>query len=67
MIVSDMDGTFFGEKATILENNLEAIRYFQKNGGVFTFASGRDYKVLAYQFPELTEVASCPAALCNGS
>ena len=25
MIISDMDGTFFGEKAVILENNLKAI------------------------------------------
>lgn len=67
MIVSDMDGTFFGEKATILENNLEAIRYFRENGGVFTFASGRDYRVLSYQYPELVNVVSCPAVLCNGS
>lgn len=67
MIVSDMDGTFFGEKAIILENNLEAIRYFRENGGIFTFASGRDYKVLSYQYPELVNVVSCPAVLCNGS
>lgn len=67
MIVSDMDGTFFGEKAMILENNLKAIQYFRENGGVFTFASGRDYKVLSYQYPELVNVVSCPAVLCNGS
>ncbi len=67
MIVSDMDGTFFGEKAAILENNLEAIRYFRENGGVFTFASGRDYVVLGYQYPQLSKVVSCPAVLCNGS
>lgn len=67
MIVSDMDGTFFGEKAVVLDNNLEAIKYFRKNGGIFTFASGRDYKVLSYQFPELSNVVSCPAVLCNGS
>lgn len=67
MIVSDMDGTFFGEKASVLQNNLDAIDYFRKNGGVFTFASGRDYRVLSYQFPQLAKVVSCPAVLCNGS
>lgn len=67
MIVSDMDGTFFGEKATILENNVNAIRYFRENGGVFTFASGRDYVVLTHFYPELKDIVSCPAVLCNGS
>lgn len=67
MIVSDMDGTFFGEKAAILDNNLKAIEYFRENGGVFTFASGRDYVVLGHQYPELSKIVSCPAVLCNGS
>ncbi len=67
MIVSDMDGTFFGSKATILENNVAAIRYFCENGGIFTFASGRDYKVLTSFYPELADIVSCPAVLCNGS
>jgi len=67
MIVSDMDGTFFGEKALVLQNNLDAIRYFSDNGGVFTFASGRDYVVLTQFYPELAKIVSCPAVLCNGS
>ena len=67
LIVSDMDGTFFGEKTTILQNNLDAIKYFVSEGGQFTFATGRDYKVLEHQFPILANVASCHAVLCNGA
>lgn len=66
MILSDMDGTFFGENASVLENNLEAISYFTKNGGLFTFATGRDFKVLGQQYPNLSELVSCPGVLCNG-
>ena len=40
LICSDFDGTlFWGGK--ISEENAEAIRYFQKNGGRFTITSGR--------------------------
>ena len=67
IIVSDMDGTFFGEKATVLNNNIEAIRFFQKNGGIFTLATGRDYKILEQKYSDLREYLSCPAILCNGS
>ena len=67
MIVSDMDGTFFGEKAAVLQNNLDAIAYFCENGGVFTFASGRDYRVLTHYYADLAKIVSCPAVLCNGS
>lgn len=67
LIVSDMDGTFFGEGASILQNNLEAIDFFRSQGGKFTFATGRDYKILEHQYPELCDVVSCPAVLCNGS
>ena len=67
MIVSDMDGTFFGEKVVVLQNNLDAIQYFCENGGVFTFASGRDYKVLTELYTDFGKIVSCPAILCNGS
>lgn len=66
IIVSDLDGTFFGEKASVLKNNLEAIQYFKENGGKFTFATGRDYKILEHQFPQLLNIPNCPGILCNG-
>lgn len=66
VIISDLDGTFFGEKATILSQNLEAIQYFKNNGGKFTFATGRDYKILEHQFSSLLQIPNCPGILCNG-
>ena len=40
LLCSDWDGTLF-DGTSIPENNVEAIRYFQRNGGTFTLASGR--------------------------
>lgn len=41
LICSDMDNTLtFG--GNVVEENLEAIRYFQSNGGYFTVCSGRN-------------------------
>ena len=50
LICSDCDGTLTDHHQNISEENAEAIRYFQKNGGIFTVATGRaphyitDYK-----------------------
>lgn len=41
ILCSDMDGTMTNSKGVISEKNAEAIRYFQKNGGLFTVATGR--------------------------
>jgi Cof subfamily protein (haloacid dehalogenase superfamily) len=67
LIVSDLDGTFFGPKCTILENNIEAIQYFVKNGGKFTVATGRDLLAMLKIFPNVETILSCPAILCNGA
>lgn len=40
LICSDVDGTFAHGKDVPLRN-VEAIRYFQSEGGIFTFATGR--------------------------
>ena len=40
LICSDVDGTL-AEGKNIPENNLEALRYFQSEGGLFTLATGR--------------------------
>ena len=67
VIVSDMDRTFLGEKSALVSKNLQAIDYFSKNGGVFTLATGRCYRVLKYIFPTAANVVSGPAILCNGA
>lgn len=41
LICSDIDGTLINDNFKIPEINLEAIRYFQKEGGLFTLATGR--------------------------
>lgn len=41
LFVTDLDGTLLREDKSISKKNLDAIRYFQSEGGVFTFATGR--------------------------
>lgn len=66
LIVSDMDGTFLSSEATLIDKNIEAIRYFIENGGTFTLATGRCYRVLDLVFPSAAEIVNAPAILCNG-
>ena len=40
LIVTDWDGTLFSG-GQITQKNLDAIKYFQENGGLFTVCSGR--------------------------
>ena len=40
LICSDFDGTIYVDHA-LSDENCAAVRYFQENGGKFTFASGR--------------------------
>ncbi|MBO7375623.1 MAG: HAD hydrolase family protein, partial [Clostridia bacterium] len=41
MIVTDLDGTFFGPHAARIERNIEAVKRFTAGGGIFTVATGR--------------------------
>ena len=38
---TDLDGTLLRNDGTISRENIEAIEYFKKNGGIFTFVTGR--------------------------
>lgn len=64
LLCSDFDGTIYLNK-TISDKNSAAIKYFQENGGRFTFASGR--------FPPMfADLAACitpraPIAGLNGA
>ncbi len=64
IIISDVDGTYTGSAEGIKRNN-EAIEYFKKNGGLFTFASGRGQ--LGSIVPEYKSLVNAPLILCNGS
>ena len=46
LICSDFDGTIYIDQQ-ISKKNIEAIEYFQSEGGYFTFASGRNYEMFA--------------------
>lgn len=41
LICTDLDGTIFKNDKTISRENMEAIEYFKKEGGYFTFVTGR--------------------------
>ena len=41
LICSDLDGTLIGSDRAISRENMEAIRHFQAEGGIFTFVTGR--------------------------
>lgn len=68
MLASDIDSTFIWHNGYTAPRNLEAVRYFNENGGRFSFASGRnhlDYRVVIPGDP--AEFATMPYVLCNGS
>ena len=62
-----MDGTFFGDKASKVQRNLDAIKYFKENGGKFTFATGRVHYNITYAGDGIAELCNCPAICANGS
>ena len=41
LICTDLDGTLLKKDKTISEENIKAIEYFKKEGGYFTFVTGR--------------------------
>ncbi len=41
LLLSDIDGTLTDDRGQISDENTEAIRFFQREGGLFTVASGR--------------------------
>lgn len=53
LLASDLDGTLFNDKKEISRENLEALRYFTDNGGVFIAATGRARKALEAYAPQL--------------
>ncbi len=64
LICSDIDGTFSGAEDTISVNK-KAVEYFTKEGGRFTFATGRNVAYLLNS--ELYNIINAPACLLNGS
>lgn len=64
LIVSDLDGTLLNDEHKVSEKNAEAIRYFIKNGGRFTVATGRIREEVIPFLDEL--IMNVPAIVSNG-
>ena len=65
LLVSDFDDTLYDSRHQVPQRNLEAIRYFQREGGLFTVATGRDHRTFA---PHVHLVpVDAPVVLSNGA
>jgi hypothetical protein len=64
MLITDMDGTLLKDDKTVNPIDLQAIEHFRELGGIFTVATGRNYKS-ACQYFELLGI-DCPVILYNG-
>ena len=67
LILSDIDGTYLGSNRCPGKGNVEAIRYFQSEGGLFTFATGRMVVNTMFAVPNIEELANFPVVLNNGT
>ena len=65
LIVSDVDGTYLS--ASAIEKNIEAIEKFKEHGGLFTFATGRDFAALLEVIPNAMNIANAPIIVANGA
>jgi len=62
LICTDLDGTF-----AVTEENIQAIKMFQAEGGLFTIATGRNVSYCDEYFSKLEMSPNAPAVMCNGS
>lgn len=66
IIASDLDGTFLSSKGVEVPRNIERIKYFTENGGLFTFATGRAFPYVPTAAPNCREYVNCPMVTANG-
>lgn len=67
MIASDLDGTFLDAKGHVVQRNIDAIRAFCAEGGLFTFATGRHHDHLPEAVPGVERLVNMPVIVANGS
>lgn len=67
LILSDLDGTFFGSGAKLVRRNLDAVKRFREMGGLFTFSTGRTHSNLFTAVPHPEEIVNAPMSLGNGA
>lgn len=67
LIVSDMDGTFLGTGAVLVDRNIKAVEYLKSQGGMFTFATGRVHFNIYRAIPDADKLCNAPAITANGA
>ena len=67
LIVTDLDGTFFGKGARLVEANLEAITALKAGGGHITAGTGRIPTNIRKDIPLCGELFNAPAVTANGA
>lgn len=67
MIASDLDGTFLDANGKVVARNMDAIRDFCAQGGLFTFATGRHHDHLPEAVPGVERLVNMPVIVANGS
>ena len=67
LLITDLDGTFFGAGGKLVPRNLEARARFRAGGGRFTIATGRLHLNIRGSIPHPEELLSAPAVMCNGA
>ena len=66
IIASDLDGTFLSSECGEVKRNIEKIKYFTENGGLFTFATGRIALHVQNALPNAASYVNAPMVSCNG-
>ena len=67
LIVTDLDGTFFGKGARLVERNLAAIERFKAGGGHITAGTGRIPANIRKGIPACGQLFNAPAVTANGA
>lgn len=65
LLACDMDGTLLDSDRQISEANIQALRYFTEQGGLFSLATGRAYAAVT-DYIDLLPI-NAPYCLLNGS
>ena len=67
LIITDLDGTFFGKGARQVERNLEAIAAFKAGGGHIAPGTGRIPANIRRDIPNCGQLFNAPAVTANGA
>jgi len=67
ILVSDFDGTFTSHVPENYRKNIAEIERFKNDGGIFTFATGREYHSLSIVEPDFENIINGPVIMANGA